>query len=53
MDLMTASKQMALILQMFKEATPDELVMYRRQLKPIAEQALDIAGIYIQKTKGH
>ena len=48
MDLMTANKQMALILEMFKEATPDELIMYRRQLQPIADMALEV-GLFTLK----
>jgi hypothetical protein len=50
MDLMTANKQMTAILEMFKDATPSELVMYQRQFQEIAEKALDVIEIY--KTKG-
>jgi hypothetical protein len=52
MDLTTANKQMTAILEMFRDATTDDLIMYKQQFEPIAEMALEV-GLYLSKLNPH
>lgn len=46
MDLATANKQMTEILEMFKDATSDDMIMFDLQFAEIVKKAVIISKIY-------
>ena len=46
MDLSTANKQMTEILEMFKNATSDEFIMFDLQFAEIVKKAVILSKIY-------